>query len=75
MAGVEHPHPGAPSGVEHPGHVRGQGRGIGDLAEDPDLHVVDEERHPRRVTRLLEGLGDAQPMGPLHAAPPSVGDV
>jgi ABC-type spermidine/putrescine transport system permease subunit II len=72
VPGEDHPHPGPPGGLDHlddPCHERA---GVGDVAHDPHLHVVHQQRHPPRVADLLEGLGDLQSMGALHGSSPPV---
>ena len=38
-----------------------------DLPQDPDLHVVDDQREPPRIDRVLEALRDLQPVRSFHA--------
>ena len=57
VPGEEHPHPGVPGGREGPLHPLHDPCAVGDLPDDADLHVVDQERHPLGVDRLLERAG------------------
>ena len=39
---------------------------VGDLREDPGLHVVDDERKPRGLEGVLQRLGDIEPVETVH---------
>jgi hypothetical protein len=66
MSGEDHPHASLAGGVDHAHNPSDERVGIGHVADDPDLHVVDQQGHPLGVADLLEGLGDLQSIGALH---------
>jgi len=56
----EHPHAGRSGGLEHAKDARRDLRSVLDLVQDPDLHVVDEERHPLGIADFFERTGDVE---------------
>lgn len=62
--------PGRCEGVLHPPNDH---LAVGDLPHDPDLHVVDEERQPAWVARVLERPRNVEPVHPLHGPKSTAG--
>jgi hypothetical protein len=48
-------------------------RAVGELADDPNLHVVDDQRHAFGIAGVRQGVGDAELAVVLHWAPFGVG--
>src|SRR5580765_4977747 len=70
MPQVDDPEPAGPGGIDHLADSRGDLGSVDDLAEHPNLHVVDQQRHPARVAGLPESARDAQPECAFHVGPP-----
>src|SRR5262245_22951759 len=60
----------AARGLEHLKHPGGDPRPVAQLAQDADLHVVDDQGGTLRAARLLQVVRDVQSVGPLHAQLP-----
>lgn len=69
MAEEEDAHAGSAGHVERLDHPPRNLCAAGKLAEDADLHVVDEKCEPPRVAGLLECLRDFEPERVLHRSP------
>jgi hypothetical protein len=54
VSGEKHPYASAAGGVEDGNDRCGDLWRVGDLADDPDLHVVDDQCQVARVTNILE---------------------
>src|SRR5262249_10756068 len=62
----EDPDAGITSSSEHFSNLRRHDGTLTNLSEDPDLHVVDDERQAMRVAHLVETLRYLQSIGSLH---------
>jgi hypothetical protein len=70
VPGVEDPDPGPACRVEHANHPFGYLRAVGELADDADLHVIDDQGHAIRVAGVREAVGDRMVTVVLqHGAP------
>jgi hypothetical protein len=56
------------SGLEHARDLRDDPLAIGNLPQDADLHVVDDERQQPRVASLFERAGDRDAVQLLDAS-------
>ena len=68
MAQEHRPHAPLARRVEHPQDVGQHAIAVGDLAQDPHLHVVDDKRQRRRFQRVVERFGDVEVVEAVHAA-------
>jgi hypothetical protein len=59
--------------LEHAPNVLDDPVALGNLLQDADLHVVDEQCGAARITRLFERLRDLHPERSLHDRPPFAG--
>jgi hypothetical protein len=72
VSAVEDPDSGPAGGIEHPPHPVGHLRAVGELADDTDLHVKDDEGDAIRVTDVGQAVGDRKVAVVLHGAPSRV---
>ena len=68
VPGEEDPDAGPAGRLEHPPHALGHLRAVGELADDADLHVVDDQRDAIRVADVGEGVGNQKVAAVLHGA-------
>jgi len=66
VAAEERPHLRRAGRGEHLGDARDHVPEARRLLKDPDLHVVDQESHPPRITDLLECPWDLEAERTLH---------
>src|SRR5438105_5030323 len=52
--------------MEHSLNPRGDGGSVGELRNDPRLHVLDEQCQSARVDKVIERLGDVESACVLH---------
>jgi hypothetical protein len=69
VAGEEDTDPRAAGGIEDLDHAGSDLRAVGDLTDDPDLHVVNDQGHALRIADVLEAVGDVKLAVLLHVAP------
>ena len=66
MPGKEDPDPGSTGRLEHPRDPFGDLPAIGELADDADLHVVDDQSDAIGVADVRQRVGDRKVAMVLH---------
>jgi hypothetical protein len=66
VPGEEHADAGAARRLEHPADPLGDLRAVGQLADEPNLHVVDDHRHAFGIAGLGQRVRDAERAVVLH---------
>jgi hypothetical protein len=69
VPGEEDPDAGATGRIQHAGNALCHLRAVGELADDTDLHVIDEQRHALRVACIRQRVGDPEVAMVLHGVP------
>ncbi len=64
--GKENANSGLTCALENLENFAGDLRAILDLVDDPDLHVIYNQRQPRRMTNIFQRLRNIQSECPLH---------
>jgi hypothetical protein len=72
VPGEEHADAGTARRLEHPANSLGDLRAVGELADDPNLHVVDDQRNAFGMARVGRRVGDAELAVVLHWGSPSL---
>jgi hypothetical protein len=68
VAQEHRPHAPLARGGEHAQDIGQHALAVGDLAQDPHLHVVDDQRQRGRLQRVVERFGDVEVVEAIHAA-------
>jgi len=72
--GKENANSGLTCALENLENFAGDLRAILDLVDDPDLHVIYNQRQPRRMTNIFQRLRNIQSECPLHDESPLKSD-